>query len=387
MKIIRLGQGFFLSTFREFGSSFWILIFPLILYMIMCSIFGHFDEGNMGIRLGVVYEDKLGGPGKIIEMVLSEISGKNGPFEKTEYATREEGLEALKKDTIDVLFVVPKKTSIHMLRAMLGGGKGGLPPASLLIFYVEGRTASRIGANIIENIMDSINLEATRRRGGFYRSFNVAMEPIRKKEAMDFDFRYYFFPGVMLTAIISTSVFSFPIGFLEMRKNGLTRRLLATPITPLQFFWGYVFGMFMMVGLSIIGLYALAYFVYGVKQHIWEFKFIAMILYSIFTLFSLGLMLSAFARKQGTTVAISNIANYILMFLGGLYFPVFQVPFTLKIIVYSLPSTYLVEGFRKFFGYDIAGLSWVSIFGVPAIWATVSLVIFSLRFKKVMGYE
>ena len=76
-----------------------------------------------------------------------------------------------------------------------------------------------------------------------------------------------------------------------------------------------------------------------------------------------------------------------MMFLGGLYFPVFDLPWGIRWLVYALPTTYLVELSRRVMGYQFVPLSVGWLIAVPLIWTTVSLVTFAVNFKKVMGYE
>jgi ABC-2 type transport system permease protein len=75
------------------------------------------------------------------------------------------------------------------------------------------------------------------------------------------------------------------------------------------------------------------------------------------------------------------------MFLGGLYFPVFDIPWTIRWLVYVLPTTYLVELLRTSIGYGVSSINTVFLFLVPGIWLIASIVLFTVNFKKVMGYE
>jgi len=77
----------------------------------------------------------------------------------------------------------------------------------------------------------------------------------------------------------------------------------------------------------------------------------------------------------------------IMMFMGGFFFPVFGLPWGIRWLVYALPSTYLVELLRRGMGIQSAPIGMIWLIVVPLAWMLVSATVFSLNFRKVMGYE
>ena len=67
---------------------------------------------------------------------------------------------------------------------------------------------------------------------------------------------------------------------------------------------------------------------------------------ALVTLLALGLVISAVARTANAASALANGLLYPMMFLGGLYFPVGQLPYPIKLVVVVNPVTYLVNGLR-----------------------------------------
>ena len=102
---------------------------------------------------------------------------------------------------------------------------------------------------------------------------------------------------------------------------------------------------------------------------------------------SFGMMLSSGIKKLATMLVISQISLQVLMFLGGLYFPVFDVPPPLIWFVYVIPTTHLVELMRRTLGLSIAPVSSTVLVIVPLIWLVFGMVVFATNFKRVMGYE
>jgi ABC-2 type transport system permease protein len=102
---------------------------------------------------------------------------------------------------------------------------------------------------------------------------------------------------------------------------------------------------------------------------------------------SFGLMIASFSKKLSTVTVLGQTLYQLMMFLGGLYFPVFHLPWGIRWLVYALPTTYLVELSRRVMGYQFAPVSLFWLILVPIIWTAFSTVIFVINFKKVMGYE
>jgi len=80
-------------------------------------------------------------------------------------------------------------------------------------------------------------------------------------------------------------------------------------------------------------------------------------------------------------MAIANVLNMPMMFLGGLFFPVGGLPLVLRVIVFVNPLTYLSDGLRMSLGVESGTFSLPLTVGVPLAWILVCVLVASRRLK------
>lgn len=385
-RMLKFTSGLFKNEIREFQVMFWSFIFPLILYFILTSVFGGMATGNpqgISFNLGIVKEENLTGFGRILDEVLGSISSNGGPFVQKEYGNLDKALEDLKNGKQDIVLVIPKGTNAKMTGSLMLQ-VGDVP---LRMHYISGKESSSIAANILGEIMNEVNLEIKKRQDENYIDIASTNHVVSAKQEKGFDYNEYIFPGVALMMILSVSLFNSPIGLIQYRVSGTNKKLYTTPLKPLEYFSAHFVKLIFTMLMSLVLLYIIALTVYRVQGTIFDPGFILSLIYSMLVSVSFGLMVASFAKKLSTATVVGQSLYQVMMFMGGLYFPVFDLPWGLRWIVYLLPTTYLVELSRRFMGYTIAPISMTWLIVVPLIWMIFSVSVFALNFRKVMGYE
>ncbi|MGC9384338.1 MAG: ABC transporter permease [Kosmotogaceae bacterium] len=386
-----LFKGLFKNEIRDFQAIAWSMIFPVFLFFVLTSIFSNIagveSSGLPVLELGVVKEEKLSGFGTIIDQILDDISGDNGPYKQQSYENKDEGIEALRNKQIDILFVIPEGTNIKMARALMTGGISE-DKITFEIYHAAGKQISILASNIMSQIMQQVNLEISKRSSDSYIDFELNEEIISSTSSEEsFDYVTYLFPGVIIMLILAVSLFNGPLSMIETKESGVTKKLYTTAITPITYLGAQILKLFSLIFISLVIFYTFVLLFYDLGSVIFNVGFLFRILYSSIVLLGFGLMIASFTKRGSTAMVFSQIANQALMFLGGLYFPVFDIPWSIRWLVYALPTTYLVELLRTSIGYGVSSINTVFLFLIPGIWLTASIVIFSANFKKVMGYE
>jgi len=362
--MLKFTSGLFKNEIREFQVMFWSFIFPLILYFILTSVFGGMASGNsqgISFNLGIVKEENLTGFGRVLDEVLGSISSHGGPFVQREYGNLDEALEDLKNGKQDIVLVIPKGTNAKMTGSLMLQ-VGDVP---LRMHYISGKESSSIAANILGEIMNEVNLEIKKRQEENYIDIASTNNVVSAKQEKGFDYNEYIFPGVALMMILSVSLFNSPIGLIQYRVSGTNKKLYTTPLKPLEYFSAHFVKLVFTMLMSLVLLYIIALTVYRVQGTIFDPRFILSLIYSMLVSVSFGLMVASFAKKLSTATVVGQSLYQVMMFMGGLYFPVFDLPWGLRWIVYLLPATYLVELSRRFMGYTIAPISmtWLIVVG------------------------
>jgi ABC-2 type transport system permease protein len=367
------------------------MIFPVFLFFILTSIFtniaGVESSGLPILELGVVKEEKLSGFGSIIDQILDDISGDSGPYKQKSYVNKDDGIEALRNKQIDILLVIPEGTNIKMARALMTGAISE-DKITFEIYHAAGKQISVLASNIMSQIMQQVNLEISKRRSDSHTDFELKEEIITSTSSEEsFDYVTYLFPGVIIMSILAVSLFNGPLSMIETKESGVTKKLYTTSIAPATYLGAQILKLFSLIFISLVIFYTFVLLFYDLGPVIFNISFLFRIFYSSIVLLGFGLMIASFTKKGSTAMVFSQIANQVLMFLGGLYFPVFDIPWTIRWLVYVLPTTYLVELLRTSIGYGVSSINTVFLFLVPGIWLIASIVLFTVNFKKVMGYE
>jgi ABC-2 type transport system permease protein len=388
---LSLFKGLFKNEIRDFQAIAWSMIFPVFLFFVLTSIFSNIADvessGLPVLELGVVKEEKLSGFGTIIDQILDDISGDNGPYKQESYDNKDVGIEALRNKQIDILFVIPEGTNIKMARALMTGGISE-DKITFEIYHAAGKQISILASNIMSQIMQQVNLEISKRRSDSYTGFELKEEIITSTSSEEsFDYVTYLFPGVIIMLILAVSLFNGPLSMIETKESGVTKKLYTTSITPATYLGAQILKLFTLIFISLVIFYTFVLFFYDLGSVIFNISFLFRIFYSSIVLLGFGLMIASFTKKGSTAMVFSQIANQALMFLGGLYFPVFDIPWSIRWLVYVLPTTYLVELLRSSIGYGVSSINTAYLFLVPGIWLTASILLFTANFKKVMGYE
>lgn len=129
------------------------------------------------------------------------------------------------------------------------------------------------------------------------------------------------------------------------RKNGVFRRIQATPVKPVQYIIGTsVFGVivgWMMVGI-ICGFLTIWNISTGIPMGIMLYMMMAFIVINVLVSLFIGL---CFDNKGGVAMAIA-IFSCMFSLLGGAYFPIDVAPSTLQNIAKLTPQYWLIQGFK-----------------------------------------
>ncbi len=385
-RLFRLTGKIFKNEFRQFETVFWSLLFPLFLFFILNAIFAGMGTQGFSLSMGVVKEEKLVGFGEVIDSILDEVSGPEGPFRITEYANTEDALESLRQGREEIVLVIPRATSVKLTAAMAMRTLD-IGAARLDIYQVSGKQSSEMAAGIMEQIINRANLEIHQAQNPDYRAFSVVTRGLATENGSSYDYTVYIFPGVTLMLILAVALFNTPLGLVFFRTNGTNKKLYTTPIRPLEYFASMFLNWLLTMVLGFILLLLFSSVFYGVGSEIMNLQFFLSVFFSMVVLLAFGMMVSSFATKLSTATVFGQVAMQVLMFLGGLYFPVFTLPWGIRWFVYILPTTYLVELQRRFIGQSVSPIPFYVLILVPVAWLVFSTTVFAANFKKVMGYE
>ena len=339
---------------RDRAAMFWTFFLPLVIMV----IFGLLNFGELGkVDVGIVDQAENEASANLIQG-LSQIDAL-----KIAEGTAESERAALADGKRDLVIVLPKG---------LASGQG---VSQIVAWYHGSRpTEARLGLTVMQSAVDELNFAIT----GAERIVTLTEEEV---EARDLGYIDFLMPGVIGMAIMQLGLFSVAFSFVTMKREGVLRRLLATPLDPTSLLIAQVITRLMVVIIQTVILAAVAVLLFGAE---FAGNFFAVLLAAAMggaVFLAMGFAVSGWARTEQQAAPLANIVSLPMMFLSGVFFSREVLPGILQRITDYLPLTYLVEAIR---GMTVEGdtilMQWPNFLGL-AVWLVVAFVIANRTFR------
>jgi ABC-2 type transport system permease protein len=191
----------------------------------------------------------------------------------------------------------------------------------------------------------------------------------------------YLLPGIIVMALMTTGIMNTTTGFVEERAKGIYRRLSVTPlkkqsIIGAQLIKQYLVILAQSIILIVIGILVFNIDIVGNYATFWLILTLGGICF-----LTIGFALTVLIRTAKSATPLTMIVFFILLFLGGVFFPIDIMPTGLDYVSNVLPSTHVNDALRLVAiegkGIGDAGLNLLVIGG----WTIVCLVL-SVRFFR-----
>ena len=191
----------------------------------------------------------------------------------------------------------------------------------------------------------------------------------------------YMFPGIVVMALMVNGIMVNAIGFVEERGKGIYRRLSLTPLKRQTIIGAQIIHRYIVSLLQTLLLLAVGVFGFNVNIVGNYFFFWLVLTFGSLCFLSIGFALATLIRSTRSATPICLIVFFMLLFLGGIFFPLNTMPDFLAIISKVLPSTNLNDALRLILieGTGL-GAAWLELLIVGA-WFIVSLGL-SIKFFR-----
>ena len=336
--------------FRQKEAIIWTILLPL--FMVFLFSFVSFDGFN-AISLGVVNQSN----DTAFVSALKSVKAL-----KVYEGTHETELQAL-RDGDRVLVVVLPFTfhpgSSDTVKALLNAEKPQ-----------EGNVATLLVRRVLDELTFQQNVQLTRPE--------VTVETVNSRNLNYIDF---LLPGILAMSIMQSGVFGVAFGFVLLKKRGILRRLLATPMKPADFIVAQV-------ATRLVVLIAQVLIMIGVGILFFDLHFQGNILNLLVVgvlggvvFLGIGFALSGLSKSEDQVAPLANIITLPMMLLSGVFFSRSNLPGFAHVITDFFPLTYLADGMRSItidgaslgdIGGDLLGLT---------VWAIVSVFLAVKAFR------
>ena len=174
--------------------------------------------------------------------------------------------------------------------------------------------------------------------GGAYQKQLVSGEPIRYVD--------WLIPGVLGMNMMFSALFGVGYVVVRYRKNGVLKRLKATPLTAIEFLSAQVvsrlwlimaitcavyIGCDLLIGFAMSGSYLLLFLVYTVGA---------------FSMISMGLIVAARVKSEEMAGGLLNMLSWPMMFLSGVWFSLEGLHPWVQKLALAFPLTHITHAAR-----------------------------------------
>lgn len=301
---------------RQKEAILWTILLPL--FMVFLFSFVNFD-GMGTISMGIV---NTSGDTLLVNTLRSIRAFKSSSGEL------QEELAALKKGDRSLVLVVPE------------GFQATAHDSLTLYVNAERPQETRVGFMIIQRALDEIVFS---RHRDIPRA-TVHLEVVNSRNLSYIDF---LLPGVLAMAIMQAGVFGVAFGFVILKKRGILRRMLVTPMKPGDFILSQVVARVFILMLQVfimVGAGVLIFHLHFIGS-IFNMMIVAVLGGIVFL--SIGFALSGISKTEDQVAPLANIITLPMLLLSGVFFSRSNLPGFAHLITDFFPLTYLADGLRN----------------------------------------
>jgi ABC-2 type transport system permease protein len=318
----------YLASLKEFVrdrmAMFWTLAFPIFFIVLFGIIFSGTDDTSFAV--GVVVND-TGQVGQALGAAFEQVD----VFDVTK-GDEPALLDQLKNGDLRVVIVIPDGLS-----AAVTSGQ----PATVQVHYdPTNQTTAQVVLTIVNEVVRGFDQQITQRP----ELLKVEQIGVTASNLRQIDF---LLPGILGMALMQLGLFGTAPALVQLREQQVLRRLGATPLPRTTLLAAQVahrltIGLTQTLLIIVVGTLV---FKVNLIGNVGLLALTALLGACMFV--ALGYLIAGLAKTQESVTGISQLINFPMMFLSGLFFPVDFMPAWIRPVVTALPLTYLADALRQ----------------------------------------
>ena len=163
----------------------------------------------------------------------------------------------------------------------------------------------------------------------------------------------YVFAGLLGFSLLRLGVFSMSEGFMQGKKSKALLRVRLAPIRPWQLMAATVFNRVVVSLMFVAGI-----LIFDFQMRGDYLSFLVFSIISLVCVLGFGTLIVSWALGPNQAAPMANLISFPMMFLSGVFFPVYLMPDWLQQTADFIPLTAIVDGLRLILteGVTIVGL-------------------------------
>ncbi|MCL2371231.1 ABC transporter permease [Candidatus Saccharibacteria bacterium] len=337
--------------FRDKTFMFFLFALPVIFLL----IFGVINSGENFSGLNVAIFDKS--ETELSESITEVLVESEVVADRTEVYSREEAEEMMVRGELHAIVVFPREFGQL--------NEQGLPSGAVEVFYNQNTLQA---GQLLTSVLGSIVAEVDRQITGAHPILSVESEVITHEGMTAFD---YVFAGLLGYTVLTIGLMTMSSVVAGDKKGGATRRLRATILTKSQLILSYAttmlfFGVLIFALMIGLGIVVFDFYMRGSWVNFGVFALLAVLM-----MLGFGLLIGGWAKNNQQAEAAASVLMFPMMFLSGVFFPLFLMPEIVQRISEFIPLTPVVEGIRLIITENYSLVQVLPQIGMLAAWAAV----------------
>lgn len=352
------------SQLRVFSRNrqvlFWTLMFPVFLMVMLGSFVG--GGGGVSYAGALINLDKST---QSIQLTDALLKLETVQFESDR--TEEEALDALRNGELELVVIIP-----------VGYGESlsaGISAAEIKAIYDQTKTMqSEVALLALSQTVDSLSKAIVQ----YEPVVVVKTEGIQSLQLEYIDFLV---PGIVAMMIMSNNLNGVSGQIASWRERGILRRMQSTPLQASTFIAGQITARLVLNGLQATVVLLIASLIFDTQVNgSWALLMLFVILGTL-TFMAIGFIIAGVAKSPESAGPIAGFISFPLLFLGGVFFPISNMPEVIQPYVKLLPISHLSTALRQVMnvGADLSVL-WFDALLLGG-WMIVAFIIASFTFK------
>jgi ABC-2 type transport system permease protein len=154
-------------------------------------------------------------------------------------------------------------------------------------------------------------------------------------------------PGLMIMIVMMTVMTGIPEAISKEKEMGTFDGMLSAPISQVSIILGKTTALCVRGFAQCIMILVLAMVFFGVTIQGSILLAFIMLLLGIFSFIGIGIVAVSMSGDQASSTMIVNLLMFPMMFLGGIFYPIQQMPWFMQAISQVIPLTYAADAMRK----------------------------------------
>ncbi len=320
------------TFFRERGTIFWTIAFPVLIMLLFTAIFGR--DIPFSANIGVVDNDHS----PLSASIITGLNSTNGIFTVKNFTDKIEALKELNASSVRAVITIPKNFTLNLTMTM---------PAHVMMAIDE------TNPDVARLVRDGVKTFLTEYYKGYYHTaYNATyVEPVFVTEEQavmheKIGYKENIVPGMLTYPLLFSSMVVATGAIVFEREKGTLKKIRASPTRPLNVLFGKTLAALFQTAISIFIMGVLAAVLLGPKLN-WNVP----LLLPIFFLGSIngiaiGLIISCVGRAPQEASNAATTMAIVLQFFTGMYFPIDYLPTYLQQIGRFIPMTYAAQALR-----------------------------------------